>query len=158
MKAPISDRALGLTENQSAADHVADAIVRLRSEQAEAATRRVQPTERPHEGERQEDARREIRLPPEVSDCWTAHERLAVISWITRITLDRIQRDDPEMPFVAKEPMRELFRAIQFVATESPSVLEDYRAILLKPYDPSRDHHGVLAPSEVLDAMRKANE
>ena len=96
-----------------------------------------------------------IWVPPTVSRDWNAAERLAVIGWITRIAMDRITRDDPTVPLLAKAPVRELMRAIGFITAAHSAVLEDYRAVLLKPYNPARDYNGVEVPPDVLDVLRR---
>lgn len=82
--------------------------------------------------------------PPICSKLWTEDERLSLISWIAGITLDRIRRDDPNMPFVAKQKIFDLMETIDFVSSRSASFLEANRVALEKPYDSSRDYHGML--------------
>lgn len=81
--------------------------------------------------------------PPKVSKKWTPAERLSVVGWISQISLDRISRDNPNMPALAKKPVHDVFVWLDMLATATPSVLESWRSDLLKPYDSSKDHNGV---------------
>ena len=96
--------------------------------------------------------------PPPASKEWTPAERLAIINWYCEITKDRIRRDDPSVPIVAKKAMLDLFIAIAFVASQPVKDLEQYRDVLLKPYDRSKDHHGVLIFSPVKQTRHNPSE
>lgn len=95
--------------------------------------------------------------PPKCSPLWLEKERMALAAWIAEISMDRIQRDSPNMPVVAKEPVHEVIRCIHFVLTKPASVLEDNRAALEKPYDPSKDRHSFfINPDNIVPARSEA--
>jgi len=93
--------------------------------------------------------------PPACSAQWTAAERLNYLGWLTRLSLSRIDADDADVPLLAKKPTRALWHAAHAVAMWPPERLEANREALMKPYDSSNDHHGVLVPKEWLDALRR---
>lgn len=81
--------------------------------------------------------------PFQCSAAWTTEERSAYVTWMAQMSLDRIDRDDPAMPVLAKAPIRSLFETIYRVLTWPAARLEENRAALMKPYDPSKDQHSV---------------
>ena len=92
-----------------------------------------------------------IHQPPKCSKEWTDAERKNLAAFITRMTLDRIERDDPKMCVLAKKPVYSLLRSLHFLLTASAEQLESERAAFEKPVDESKNYHGVLAmPGSVL--------
>lgn len=81
--------------------------------------------------------------PPKCSAAWTPEERLRLIEWISRTTLDAISADNPAMPAVAKAPTFNLFHAIHALTTRTAEDLEIDRQALEKPFDPSKNRHEV---------------
>ena len=94
-----------------------------------------------------------IMQPPKCSPDWTPQERLAYIRWMAEIMLDRIERDNPGMPLVAKRPVYDLMCTARLVAMAPPAFLEKNRAALEKAYDPENDRIDINVigdPHEVL--------
>ena len=79
--------------------------------------------------------------PPTCSPDWTTEERLRLAAWIAEITLMRMREDNPLMLVTAKKPMYDLWHAAHGVLTAPAEVLEENRAALEKPYDPSKNFH-----------------
>jgi hypothetical protein len=97
-----------------------------------------------------------MNYPPKCSKEWTTEERSALAAWISELAIDRIQRDNPAMPVLAKSPIYEMFRTIRWVLTASSAFLEENREALEKPYDKSKDHYAWLVagdPSALLNAV-----
>ncbi len=90
-----------------------------------------------------------ISYPPKCSKKWTEAERLSIIGWICGIWKDRLDRDNPRMPAIAKQPTIELIKALKLISTGSRFQLEMNRDALEKPYDSSLDHLGVVIPKEL---------
>ena len=91
--------------------------------------------------------------PPPVSSEWSPRERLAYLRWIARLTLHRIDLDNPAVPLLCKRPVRDLFAVVAAVAGREAEALEAERAALMKPYNPGDDYHGVHVPREWLELL-----
>jgi len=94
-----------------------------------------------------------ISYPPKCSRDWTDRERIALASWCTQIMRSRIERDNPAMPLISKQPVYDLVHCIHAILTGPASQLEANRKALEKPYDSACDHNEfwiIGDPSQVL--------
>lgn len=82
-----------------------------------------------------------ISHPPECSKEWRMEERLAYINWLATLTLDRINRDDPNMPVVSKVHTFDVLRWMKWMASAPAYFLEEHREMIEKPYDATKDRH-----------------
>lgn len=100
-----------------------------------------------------------ISHPPKCSTAWTDAERRELAAFITAKFIDRIRRDDPAMCALAKKPVYESFRSLHFLLTATAEQLEAERAAFEKPFDDSKDRHGVIAmPGSVLIVRDMPNQ
>ena len=86
-------------------------------------------------------------FPPKCSKEWTDFERRELAAWITRITLMRIEKDDPNIPVLAKRPIYELIRSLDFLMTENAASLEKNRDAYEKPCDTDKNYSFVVVVS-----------
>lgn len=80
-----------------------------------------------------------IHEPPKCSTEWTPEERCKLGAWVCWVALDRIRRDDPMLPVLAKEPTAALLFTMQVLLDAPAEVLEENREAFEKPYDDSKD-------------------
>ena len=95
----------------------------------------------------------DLTYPPAVGSGWSAGDRLAYLAWLARITLHRIDHDNPAVPLLCKRPVRDLLAWVYAVATRDPGALESERAALMRPYNPADDYHGISVPHEWLELL-----
>jgi len=99
-----------------------------------------------------------IHHPPAVDPSWPAADRLAYIAWLARLTLHRIDLDNPAVPLLSKRPVRHLFRWFAAVAGSPAEDLEAERAALMQPFDPADNYHAVEVPAEWLAVLAEMQE